>query len=196
MSIDAVPFAALLAAVPPAAARQASAAAPDAETLRTVQRLQAALLSHDSATAVLESWCEQRRMADPAKVTARLIRRADEAPPPEVARDLAARPGERVRYRRVELVCGGRVLSRADNWYLPDRLTVEMNRLLDETDLPFGKAVKSLGFRRRTLADDLFPESGGVLRTRAILSTPDGAPFSEVVETYSTEVLATGPATP
>jgi hypothetical protein len=29
-----------------------------------------------------------------------------------------------------------------------------------------------------------------VLEHRAVLSTPDGAPFSEVVETYTGEVLA------
>ena len=41
------------------------------------------------------------------------------------------------------------------------------------------------------------PEAGSltipdhVLGHRAVLSTPDGAPFSEVVETYTGEVLAT-----
>ncbi len=32
-----------------------------------------------------------------------------------------------------------------------------------------------------------------VLEHRAVLSTPDGAPFSEVVETYTGEVLAFPP---
>lgn len=194
MSIDLGPPATLIAAASPTAARAARSGQAAESAQMTVERLKAALLSHDSATAVLEAWCAERGMADPARVSARLIRRADETPPADVARELTARPGERIRYRRVELVCGGRVLSRADNWYLPERLTPEMNRLLDETDTPFGKAVKAIGFRRRTLTEVLFPEARAVLRTRAVLSTPDGAPFSEVVETYSEEILATGPA--
>lgn len=164
-----------------------------AESLRLVGRLSQELSSQPSATAVLESWCGERHFANPPKVTARLAVRSDAAPPDAVSRDLAAKPGERVRYRRVELLCGGRVLSRADNWYLPDRLTPEMNRLLDETDTPFGKAVKALDFRRRTLSSELRPAADAVLKNRAVLSTPDGAPFSEVVETYTDEILAEGP---
>lgn len=172
----------------------AAAVATDPSTL--VQQLNAELLSHDSATAVLESWCGQRRLADSAKVTARLVRRADVPASPALRRDLQARPGERIRYRRVQLVCGAHVLSNADNWYLPGRLTAEMNRLLDETDTPFGKAVKTLGFRRRTLSAEVLVRPGAhieadsaVLRHRAVLVTPDGAPFSKLVETYTGETL-------
>lgn len=164
-----------------------------AESVRLVGRLSQALSRQPSATAVLEAWCGERHFSEKPEVTARLAVRADQAAPDAVRRDLAAKPGERVRYRRVELVCGGRVLSRADNWYLPDRLTPEMNRLLDQTDTPFGKAVKALDFRRRTLSSELMPAPDAVLRNRAVLSTPDGAPFSEVVETYTDEVLAEGP---
>jgi chorismate-pyruvate lyase len=176
--------------VPVIAAAVAAASDPSA----LVQQLNAELLSHDSATAVLESWCGQRRFADPAKVTARLVRRTDVKATPALRRELHAAPGERVRYRRVQLVCGTHVLSNADNWYLPGRLTPEMNRLLDETDTPFGKAVKALGFRRRTLSAEVLVRPGvevradsAVLRHRALLATPDGAPFSKLVETYTGE---------
>ena len=79
----------------------------------------------------------------------------------------------------------------------------------------FGKAVAALHFRRHTLSADLLwrplpkgwemgaaPVSeqagalaipGHVLEHRAVLSTQDGAPFSEVVETYTGEVLAFPP---
>lgn len=161
-----------------------------------VEQLNAELLSHDSATAVLESWCGQRHLADPAKVTARLVRRTDVKASPDLRRELHAAPGERVRYRRVQLVCGTHVLSNADNWYLPGRLTAEMNRLLDETDTPFGKAVKPLGFHRTTVSAEVLARAGvpltptsAVLRHRAMLSTPDGAPFSKVVETYTGEAV-------
>jgi chorismate-pyruvate lyase len=184
-----MPFAVILAAA-------VATVSPDVLTAQ----LNAELLSHDSATAVLESWCGARHLADPPKVTARLVRRADVPASPALRRELRARSGERIRYRRVQLVCGTHVLSNADNWYLPGRLTPEMNRLLDETDTPFGKAVKPLDFHRRTLSVEVLAKPGavvtassGVLRHRAVLSTPDGAPFSKVVETYTGEAVAAGP---
>jgi hypothetical protein len=112
----------------------------------------------------------------------------------------------------VRLTCGDHVLSEADNWYVPARLTPEMNRLLDTTDTAFGRAVQALDFHRRTLSVKLLwaplpqnwemgaplPERKGttltiphaVLEHRAVLTLPDGTPFSEVVETYTREVLA------
>jgi hypothetical protein len=51
----------------------------------------------------------------------------------------------------MQLFCGDKLLSEADNWYVPGRLTPEMNRLLDQTDTPFGRAVKDLDFQRQTL---------------------------------------------
>jgi hypothetical protein len=117
-----------------------------------------------------------------------------------------------VRYRKVKLLCGDVVLSEADNWYVPGRLTPEINKLLDTTDTPFGKAVQPLHFRRHTVSAQvlarLLPERwwemnpdalaasskelcvpAHVLEHRAVLTLPDGTPFSEVVETYSANVL-------
>ena len=130
----------------------------------------------------------------------------------EVRAALDVKPDEPLGYRRVRLKCGDHVLSEADNWYAPARLTPEMNHVLETTDTPFGKAVAALHFRRHTLSTDLLwrplpkgwemgatpaPEDAGalsipdhVLEHRAVLSTPDGEPFSEVVETYTGEVLA------
>ena len=130
----------------------------------------------------------------------------------EVREALDVKPDEALGYRRVRLKCGDHVLSEADNWYVPARLTPEMNQTLETTDTPFGKAVAALHFRRHTLSADLLwrplPEGwemgvaavrddnralaipGHVLEHRAVLSTPDGEPFSEVVETYTGEVLA------
>jgi hypothetical protein len=96
---------------------------------------------------------------------------------------------------------------------LPRRLTDEMNRQLDTTDEPFGKVVRPLGFRRRTLAAELLwsPLPHGwemktahdrlagerapaqipdaVLRHTAILYGADQRPFSAVVETYTGQVF-------
>jgi hypothetical protein len=175
---------------------------------RQLQALNAELLGHDSATAVLQAICDRR--APGVKITATLA-----ADPPDENDRAAARaglgvgPDEPVRYRRVDLACGAEVLSNAENWYLPSRLTPAMNRALDETRTPFGVVVGPLRFHRQNLsADFLFePLPAGweheppatydtmasppphVLRHRAVLATPDGRPFSLVVESYTERAL-------
>jgi chorismate-pyruvate lyase len=181
------------------------------EALALLQTLNAELLSHDSATLTLEHWCDLHRLASPARIVAARVVGADKAPSPEQRRDLGVGPADPVRYRQVRLTCGTVVLSEADNWYVPGRLTPAMNELLDTTDTPFGKAVQALHFRRHTLSSTMLwmplPEgwemrasaAGGgagdllipaeLLVHRAVLTLPDGTPFSEVVETYTGNVL-------
>lgn len=177
------------------------------EALALLQTLNAELLSHDSATAVLQSWCDAHGPGG-LKMVAQRVRGQDKPPSPAARAALHAEAGETVRYRRVLLACGDRVMSEADNWYLPARLTPEMNRVLEDTDTPFGVAVKALDFRRRTLSAELLykPLAAGwesapaprtappaipaqVLQHSAVLSTPEGAPFSFVVETYTAQTL-------
>jgi hypothetical protein len=181
-----------------------------AEAMAALQSLNVELLTHDSATATLEAWCASHRLAAKPVVVARRVTGQDKPATPEVRAALQAGPEEPVRYRRVDLACGDKVLSQADNWYLPNRLTPEMNRLLDGSDTPFGRAVAALDFRRRTLSATLLnpplppgwemhapPPPGraplrlapDLLQHRAVLTTPDGRPFSLVVETYRREVL-------
>jgi chorismate-pyruvate lyase len=166
--------------------------------------LNAELLRHDSATLALEHWCRAHGTAPPARVVACLLRRGDAEPAADRRRRLGVGPAEPVRYRRVRLSCAGRVLSEAENWYVPGRLTPEMNDLLERTDVPFGRVVAALRFRRRLLAADPLwaPSAAGrggaggtarvpprVLRHRALLLGAEGAPLAEVVETYTREAL-------
>jgi chorismate-pyruvate lyase len=182
------------------------------EALALLQTLNADLLSHDSATMTLEHWCSVHRLASPPRMVAVRVPNMDKPPSPEQRRELGVSAAEVVRYRRVKLLCGAVVLAEADNWYVPGRLTPEMNKLLDTTDLPFGRVVQTLHFQRHTLSSTLLwhpvPEgwetNAGVaiaesatlsippklLEHRAVLSLPDGTPFSEVVETYTDKVLA------
>jgi hypothetical protein len=124
------------------------------EALAVLETLNAELLSHDSATLTLEHWCDEHRLAAAARVVAVRIS-ADKAPTPEQRRELNVSDTEPVRYRRVRLSCGAVVLSEADNWYVPSRLSEEMNQQLDTTDTPFGKVVQPLHVRRHTLSAEL-----------------------------------------
>ena len=182
------------------------------EALALLETLNAELLSHDSATLTLDRWCAAHRLASPARIVAERVAGEEQAPTDEQRQLLDVSATEPIRYRRVRLICGDHVLSEADNWYVPARLTPEMNRLLDTTDTAFGRAVQALDFRRRTLSAKLLwsplpqgwemgaplPKRTGatltiphaVLEHRAVLALPDGTPFSEVVETYTCEVLA------
>jgi chorismate-pyruvate lyase len=182
------------------------------EALALLQTLNAGLLSHDSATLTLEHWCDAHRLASPPRIVAVRVPDMDKPPSPEQRRELGVSPTDVVRYRRVKLLCGELVLSEADNWYVPGRLTPEMSKLLDTTDLPFGRVVQTLHFQRHTLSSTLLwqplPEGWEMnasitsddaatllvppklLEHRAVLTLPDGTPFSEVVETYTDKVLA------
>lgn len=151
-------------------------------------RLRRDLAANPSATAVLQARCDgvspgariraQRLPAEPDAGLDRAARRA-----------LGADRAEPLRRRRVALMCGDQVFSRADNWYLPARLTPEMNRILETTDTPFGVAVAGLRFQRRPIRSET-PGGADVLRNRARLVTPEGHAFSLVVETYTTQALA------
>ncbi len=185
------------------------------EALALIESLNADLLSHDSATLTLERWCADHRLADPARIVAERVTDVLKPATAEARSALDVKPDELLGYRRVKLKCGDHVLSEADNWYVPARLSPEMNHMLETTDTPFGKAVAALHFRRHTLSAELLwsplpkgwemgaASAGGgagalavperVQEPRAVLMLPDGEPFSEVVETYTGEVLGFPP---
>lgn len=205
--------------VPPALA-EASPRWPDdtiarLEALALIQTLNAELLANASATLTLDRWCAAHGLATEPVIVADRVRGQDKPATAEIRRLLRVDADTPVRYRRVRLRCGGRVLSEADNWYLPARLTAAMNETLETTDTSFGRVVKPLDFRRTTLAARLLwhplpegwaagaplpPATGGaldlppfLLEHRAVLTLPDGTPFSALVESYTREVLAFPP---
>ena len=175
------------------------------EALALLQSLNVELLTNDSATLTLERWCATRGLADPARVTAERDRAADQRPTDAQRALLGVGPAEPVGYRRVKLRCGSHVLSEADNWYVPGRLAAAMNEVLDTSDVPFGRAVQSLGFSRQRLDAQLLwtpspavtvPIPPRLLRHTALLKLPDGRPISLVDETYTSAVLAAGMTRP
>lgn len=146
------------------------------------------LAAQDSATAALSQWCQARRIADPPTIRAEQIGTKPQ-PSPEVRRLLGVSDGELLAFRHVRLTCGVAVLSEADNWYVPSRLTPAMNTALATTQTPFGRIVAPLGFTRERLsaargrAKDC--PKGTVLSHRARLVLPDGRPISLVTECYT-----------
>ncbi len=183
--------------------------------LALVQSLNADLLSNPSATLTLDRWCADHGLAPSgAKVVAERAEGQDVPAGPEVRKALGIDADEPVRYRRVRLRCGTQTLSEADNWYVPALLTADMNKTLETTDTAFGRVVKPLGFRRQTQSahllwhplpqgwemDAAMPDAGAgggrldvppfVLEHRAVLTLPDGRPFSMVTERYTRALLA------
>ncbi|WP_442680928.1 hypothetical protein ACSBM8_07030 [Sphingomonas sp. ASY06-1R] len=173
------------------------------------------LLAQDSATLVLDDWCAAHHMAVDPKIVAERVHDGDRGVPDAVRTLLKVGPAEVVGYRHVRLRCGAHILSDADNWYVPARLTAAINRQLDTTDIPFGRAAKPLQFRRFTIASkhvwsplpadwaalavSQWPIQAAldvpniVLENHAVLLLPNGDPISAVVERYSGEVLAFAP---
>lgn len=177
-----------------------------ARAFMLLQTLNARLLASHSATSTLEQWC-----LGGAAIRARRV--AGLAPPAsaEQRERLAVRRGEPVAYRRVELACGKRVLSEAENWYVPSRLTPAIRTALAETDTPFGRAVLELNPVRETIAVEIFwspppdleaaPDEAAdaaipwrLFRHRALVYGEGRRPFSEVSETYTREILRFGDA--
>ncbi len=199
---------------------RAQSAWPDNFTARLeaqalVQTLNANLLGARSATFTLEKWCADHKLAPEPRIRARLARDVQKPATPEQRQRLRVGVNEPLKYRRVELACGTRVLSEADNWYVPSRLTPEMNRLLEETDTPFGRAVQDIKPFRQTFSVDILWKplpDGWEMKTeapavsaaaitipdklfehRALLFNAEQMPFSEVAETYRAEVLDFSP---
>jgi chorismate-pyruvate lyase len=160
---------------------------PQAEAL--LRRFNAELLSSDSATRVLERWCNSAiaalRLEAPAKPL-----------PAEHAQCLGLLAGEQILYRRVNLVATGQILCAAENWYIPERLTVEMNRALEHTTIPFGYVIAPLKPRRQTLSTITFwpdvrrdPDDAAILEHRTLLMASDGRPLSVVHEAFTKQIF-------
>lgn len=119
-----------------------------------------------------------------------------------------------MKYRRVQLRYGGRLLSEAENWHVPARLPAGARRLLDTTTTPFGTVVRSLEPYRRTFEVTLLwrplpadwairsplTSTGGTLAIpdalfehRAVLYMREHEPFSEVHEVYQRQILPGSP---
>lgn len=152
-------------------------------------RFEATLAAQDSATAALGQWCEARNIAEPAQIRAIPVVGSDRAATAQIRAVLGVDAAEPLGYRHVRLTCGETVLSDAQNWYVPSRLTADMNRQLETTQTPFGTVVAPLGFRRERGPAQRGAAPGcpadTLLSHSAVLRLPDGRAISTVVECYT-----------
>lgn len=179
-----------LAAEPSDTGGTASGPPPSDGPQALIAALRSRILASHSATLALESWCADYKLAGDPHLTAERLPVADKPLTAAQRARLMIGPDEPVRYRRVRLACGGRVLSEADNWYVPARLTAAMNATLDGTRTPFGRVVRPLApvrntveVRSRVPRGEPGPDDP-LFEVDAVLSTGAGQPFCEVVETY------------
>ena len=154
---------------------------------RAVARLEALLARHDSATQALEDWCRGEGIADP-RVVAQPMAGGMVREPEDLRERLGVGPNEPVRLRHVRLTCGELTLSQAYNWFVPSRLTPEMNAVLASTTTPFGKVAAPLQFRRELIETrrGVFPSCPAESRLfqRALLRLPDRRALALVEECY------------
>lgn len=185
------------------------------EVLALIQSLSTNILGSTSATASLQKWCADHHMAAEPRISARLISGAANPATAEQLQRLNVKSNSELKYRLVELSCGEHILSVAENWYVPARLTTDMNNLLDNTDTPFGKAVLPLVPFRRTFEVKLLwsplpqgwelvpaeahqyaskPQKALTIPAelfshRAVLYSKDNVPIAEVNERYQGTLL-------
>ena len=185
-----------------------------------MQTINAEILASSSATLTLEDWCDRLALADDPTVRVRFVAGSGAPASAETRRLLEVGPGEPVGHRRVRLVCGQTVLSEADNWYVPGRLTEAMNHTLGSSETSFGKVIRPLRPARRTIGfrvlfrplpvgweampDDLLASRIGaepplsydparpLFEHRALVRGGDGRPLALVRETYRMALIAAG----
>ncbi|MCB2054147.1 MAG: hypothetical protein KDE35_07905 [Geminicoccaceae bacterium] len=161
------------------------------------------ILSSRTATEALQRWCDARAIGRGSVVAVK--HRVEVAGPsrfgPPVS--LCAGPNESVVLRAVSLVRGEVELSRAHNWYVPQRLPPAVAACLETTDVPFGAAVATLAIERRTIAvRHLRPDGdppisgetrGTVLEHDALIVDAGGRILAVVSERYGSVLLAPAP---
>ncbi|MDH2327090.1 hypothetical protein QCN27_09430 [Cereibacter sp. SYSU M97828] len=144
------------------------------------------ILRHPTASAALEAWCGAGL---PGHLSARVIE--DRELPRGTDTPLDGAP---LRYRRVELAWADTVVSRAENWYLPDRLPPGVASRLLTTGTPFGVLLEAYAPERRLMAASTVDGADHILEMHAALSLPGRGDVAVVRELYAPALLALKPS--
>jgi len=182
------------------------------EATALLQSLNVELLTSDSEQQTLGRWCSSHGLVSNPQISIERVLDAEERPTEAQRKMLATSAKEPIRHRKVQVLCGATVLLEADDWYLPSRVSAQVNALIESTALPFETA--QIGhFRRRIVSATILwpqlPELWGlgteesatesqamrppparVLTHHVLVTLPDGTPFGEAKENYMRSVLA------
>jgi hypothetical protein len=183
------------------------------EATALLQSLNVELLTSESEKETLARWCVSHRLVSNPQIAIERVLDAEELPTAAQRTMLDTSAKESVRHRKVRVFCGSAVLLEADDWYLPSRVSPQVNALIESTELPLERAVQIAYFRRRTLSATLLwpqlpelrelgsekgltesqaiqPLPARVLTHHVLLMLPDGTPFGEIQANYMSNVLA------
>jgi len=158
------------------------------------------LRSSNSATATLEQWMAQAESCPRHTLRARPVECEPQPASSQQRAHLKVSEDAQVQYRRVELVYDDLVLSTAENWYVPSRLTADMRDALADGTRPFGRVIEELAPRREMLSSERLWVIGSatetladppehILRFQALVVTRDGVPICEVNELYTRAIV-------
>ncbi len=183
------------------------------EAYALMQTLNVEILGSSSATRSLEKWCREHRLAATPSIIAHPVAGEGKTATSDQLQRLDVSDPKQVKHRKVLLYCGDHLLSEADNWYVPSRLTEAMNRLLETTTMPFGKVIAPLEPTRQTISVKLLwsplPEGwelqyhaqaqpgktqplaipDALFEHQAIVYSRDRKPLAEVHEVYQRQIL-------
>lgn len=161
----------------------------------TLARFDATLRASDSATSMLEAWVAERHGGHMGEVSAHVRALLPPEADATIMNRLAVGEWNEVCYRRVWLASAGKVLSVAENWYVPARLDDAMAAQLTDGGTPFGAVIAPLAPMRETLGVERLWDGEGsnlpvaLLRHHALVRARNGTPLCEVRETYTRNIL-------
>lgn len=147
------------------------------------------LLAAPNATMELQRWCDERPGMPPGvKITATVLPGSGPKLSATDRRRLGIGADDVIAYRHVRLECMGIMLSEADNWYVPSRLTEDMRRQLAATRTPFGAVIQPLRPRRQ---NRLIKFDGGAIlfEHEGLVAAADGRPLALVRERYQRALI-------
>lgn len=188
------------------------------DAILILEELHYELIRSSSATDVLEKWCSKYTISkDTVQIKVKKVEEKKYFPNVAIKKRLKINDDNELHYRHVKLYCGKYALSEAKNWYVPNRLTPEINYSLANTIIPFGKLIKELSPRRINIEAKFFFESQFdniikieneskplalsnlfneemnmprcLFRHKALIYSDKGLPISEVHETYLRDLL-------
>jgi chorismate-pyruvate lyase len=155
-----------------------------------IQDLSMRLIAGATATETLLAWCADHGLSD-GPITVDIRQRfAPAIVPDDVLPALKLDRCEGISYRHVQLMRGSLPLAAAENWFVPQRLTADMNEALTRTNVPFGRVVAPLHPFRRTLAAHLQPHSEIILVQKAVILSEAGTALAFVKESYLSDLIS------